>query len=177
MSTDAIAKATGVSWADWVTYLDGIGGRDHAHAALAAAAQQLLPEATASRAWWSQAVAVAYEQHIERRVPGQRADGTYEVAVSRTFPGSLDDTLGAWIAHVEDRDTFSGRELSDSPTTSDTDKWRRWRGKLEGGRVIGAEVGARNDKSVLTVTLSKLASTDEKDNARAFLKSLLAEMH
>lgn len=55
MSTDAIAKATGVSCADWVTYLDGIGGRDQTHTALAAAVQQLLPQAIAGREWWAHA--------------------------------------------------------------------------------------------------------------------------
>lgn len=174
VNTDAIARVTGVEWRQWVAHLDERGGSGLDHTALAAVAERNLPQHMESRAWWSQGVAVAYEQEIGRRQPGQRADGTYAVAVSRTLPSTLDGSLATWMSLIDERASFAGRALADSPTTSSTDKWRRWRANLEGGRVIGAEVGARGDKCVLTVTFSKMESSQEKDSARSFLKDLLA---
>ncbi|WP_062213865.1 hypothetical protein [Demequina oxidasica] len=176
MNTHAIAKATGLTWAQWVTHLDALGGRELNHTQLATAAHEFMPPVTGNREWWSQGVAVAYEQKIGRRVPGQRADGTFEVSASRTLPGSLDDALAAWISHVENRATLAGRELTQAPTTSSTAKWRRWRGKLEDGRAIGVDVGSRGDKSVVTVTVSMMESLDELESTRASLKALLSEI-
>ncbi|WP_061965747.1 hypothetical protein [Demequina aurantiaca] len=176
MNTDAIAKATGLTWAQWVTHLNSLGGRELNHSQLATAAQEFMPPVTGNREWWSQGVAVAYEQEIGRRVPGQRADGTFEVSASRTLPGSLDDALAAWMRHVDEKATVAGRGLTQTPTTSSTAKWRRWRGKLDDGRAIGVDVGSRGDNSVVTVTVSKMKSLEELESTRASLKALLAEI-
>ncbi|WP_430869173.1 hypothetical protein [Demequina aurantiaca] len=176
MGTDSIVRATGVEWPDWMSHLELAGGRELSHTALAVVAERMMPANVASPEWWSQAVTVAYELEIGRRVPGQRADGTFEVAASRTLSGTLDDTFKTWMDLISDRDSFAGRELQDSPSTSSTAKWRRWRGKLDGGRTIVGEVGSRGDKSVLTVTVSKMADQEELEATRDFLKSLLANL-
>jgi hypothetical protein len=53
-------------------------------------------------------IAVAYEQHIGRRVPGQSGDGSSSVSASRAIPGPLDDALDRWAGVVGSPDEVSG---------------------------------------------------------------------
>ena len=46
--------------------------------------------------WWAQATAVAYEQYVGRRVPGQRPDGTFQTSVSRSTSLGMDALIQAW---------------------------------------------------------------------------------
>ena len=61
-------------------------------AGLAAAAHTLFRGKVDNAGWWAQTAAVAYEQQIGRRVPGQLGDGTFQVSVSKTVPGSRRDS-------------------------------------------------------------------------------------
>lgn len=37
--------------------------------------------------WWAQGITVDFEQACKGRLPGQRADGTFSVSITRTMPG------------------------------------------------------------------------------------------
>ena len=46
--------------------------------------------------WWAQATAVAWEQYVGRRVPGQRPDGTFQTSVSRSTSLGMEPLIEAW---------------------------------------------------------------------------------
>ena len=94
ISTAAIEKGTARSWQDWLAFLEEIGADRLSHKEIA---ERVAATGDAS-GWWSQSIAVAYEQRIGRRRPGQRSDGTYQASASRTIPGTRDEALVAWSA-------------------------------------------------------------------------------
>ncbi|MBU5900220.1 hypothetical protein JVW24_24175, partial [Vibrio cholerae O1] len=74
---------------------------------------------------WVQGAVVAYEQEIGRRVPGQRADGTFDVAVSRTVTGERGDVIDR-VASLVDGE-LGGVALDGDPRVSTTPKRSYWR--------------------------------------------------
>lgn len=91
VGTDAVAKATGKAWDQWLAILDGAGAAALPHKAIAAllAGRHRVPP------WWSQMVAVGYEQARGLRKPHQKADG-FSASASRTVAAGLDRLYGAW---------------------------------------------------------------------------------
>lgn len=107
MSDEAMAAATGKAGADWFELLDAAGAAEWTHPQIA----RWLHDEQGVPGWWSQAVTVGFEQARGRRAPGQRADGTFEVSASKTFPleqeAALDAVIGAVSASL-------GRPASES---------------------------------------------------------------
>jgi hypothetical protein len=172
----AIETTTGRTWDAWQAALEGAGGGALDHGELAHAALAIMPPALDNPQWWAQTVAVAYEQEIGRRVPGQRADGTFQPSASRTLNLGLDEAFAAWLDLVEDRDTFADIELAAEPTSTATDRYRRWRAPMEDGTRLGAAVAARADRSVITVTWYGLADPATRDERKEWISSLLAAL-
>lgn len=170
MGTEAIANGTGREWSDWLAWLDGIGAKDLSHKEIARRVK-----AEGATGWWAQYVAVAYEQHIGRRVPGQNHTGTFQVAASKTVAGSMDDAIALWKDLVEGVSSFDGVSLASEPRASETEKWRHWRVDLaDGTRVMASATDKAGGKSTLTVTHEKLAARDDIERWRPFWKDFLA---
>ena len=91
VGTDAVARATGKAWDQWLAILDKAGAVAMSHKAIAA----LLSEKFGVPPWWSQMVAVGYEQARGLREPHQKADG-FAASASRTVAAGLDRLYGAW---------------------------------------------------------------------------------
>src|SRR5262245_57645204 len=128
----AVERGTGKAWRDWLAFLGQIGACQLPHKEVA---RRVRKECSVN-GWWAQSVAVAYEQHIGRRVPGQQGDGGFQVSVSKTFPGSMDTVLARWQAAVEGREQVAGIAITRGLEVSRTDQWRYWRcGLADGSRV------------------------------------------
>ena len=93
---EAVERATGRSWDDWLAYFDTIGATKLSHHEIATALISELDGKVDNLGWWAQATAVAYEQHVGRRVSGQRPDGTFQTSVSRSTPLSMNALMQAW---------------------------------------------------------------------------------
>jgi uncharacterized protein YndB with AHSA1/START domain len=91
IGTDAVARATGRAWDQWLALLDKAGAAAMPHKAIAA----MLADRYGVPAWWSQMVTVGYEQARGLRKPRQSADG-FSASASRTVAASLDRLYGAW---------------------------------------------------------------------------------
>jgi hypothetical protein len=172
----SIEKATAIAWDAWVEYLDAQGGREATHKQVVSRARSHMPPHVTNARWWAQSVAVAYFHHLGRREPGQRQDGTLEVCVSRTLPGTLDETLQRWLAFVDERDTFADSPMAQESTVSATSTWRRWRTRLEDGTRVTVDIGTRRGTSVLTVTHARLSSKDQLEQHRTWWKEMLADL-
>ncbi|WP_420750714.1 hypothetical protein [Rhodococcus sp. O3] len=174
----AIERSTSRPWEQWVRRLDELGAAELAHRDIAPHVQRELDSlGVANAGWWAQSVTVAYEQHIGRRVPGQQSDGTFSAAASRTVDGSPDDALAAWTALIGGRTRLADRDLAGDPTTSTTPKWRYWRCTLDDGTRVEVTIGESGPgRSRIAVAHNRLPSPDSVDDAKAFWKSLLAEL-
>lgn len=91
ISSAAVGKATGRTWAEWLRLLDKAGAKKMPHREIAALlhARHKVPE------WWSQMVAVGYGQARGLRVKHQKADG-FEITVTKTMGAPVDRAFAAW---------------------------------------------------------------------------------
>lgn len=92
MSDATIRNATGRDWAGWVAVLDSHDARSMKHGAIT----RLLGETYNLPGWWTQMVAVGYERIRGLRAIGQRLDGTFEAAKSKTMNVSATKLYDAW---------------------------------------------------------------------------------
>lgn len=147
-NTAAFAHSTGIAWTEWVRLLDDWGAMDRPHPQIARYAAATIRERgqVENPDWWAQSVALAYEQHIGRRVPGQRADGSFEASASRTVTGTLEEALTALSARlselIEHDGGLAGTAVTTGPSTSATDSWRYWSASLVDGSRVSATIGA-----------------------------------
>jgi len=87
----AVRAKTGKTWADWLRILDKAGARAWGHAEIA----RHLHTRRGLPGWWSQMVAVGYEQARGLREKQQTPSG-YQVSVSRTLPVPVGVAFRAW---------------------------------------------------------------------------------
>ena len=199
-STAAIESATGLPWSQISAALDAAGGADTDHAGLAAAAHTLFRGKVDNAGWWAQTAAVAYEQQIGRRLPGQVSDGTFQVSVSKTLPGDPAQVLAAVETLMAGRTGLGGVDFAEEPTTSGTEKWQYWRAKLADGTRVTATIGAKaptrdrkqaegaagesgreavrsaDVRSTAAFQISRLGSAGAVEEWRAWFKDLLKEL-
>lgn len=175
---EAVERATGRSWEEWLAYMAGIGAEGLTHHEIATAMVGELDGTVDNVGWWAQATAVAYEQYVGRRVPGQRPDGTFQTSVSRSTSLGMEPLMAAWTAFAAADDVV--RDLiAGEPRVSGTANRITWRAKARDGAAIvvisepkkngtaslvaqhnGAPTIERNDeaKEIWTATLDRFAS-------------------
>jgi hypothetical protein len=171
MDVKAVENATGKSWAEWLRFLDKLNAATLSHKEIA----QAVRDEGGVTNWWAQTIAVAYEQHIERRQPGQTSDGKYQVAVSKTVDGTLDHALDKWLGVVAGRQDFARVSISRPPATSRSPKFRYWRCGLSDGSRVNVGISRREPgKAVIAIGHEGLTSLKQIDRWRVFWRELLA---
>lgn len=173
IGTDAIANGTARSWDEWLDFLTGIGAETMPHAEIA----RRVKETGDASGWWAQAIAVAFEQHVRRRDPGQRADGSFEVSVTRTLDGEREDRFTELVARLGGVTAFDGVALAGPPRTSITPRRSYWRCDLEDGTGVAFALEEKAPGKVLVaVTHRKLTGEDDAGRRRAFWKAELTRI-
>lgn len=90
ISSDAVKKATGKTWPQWIKLLDAAGCRTMDHKQIVA----VVSKKFGIGPWWQQMVTVGYEK-AHGRQKGQRPDG-FNVSVSKTLAAGADAIYNAW---------------------------------------------------------------------------------
>jgi hypothetical protein len=165
----AIEKTTGRQWSEWMDWLDAAGARGLNHTRIAALVfKELEPTVTESTGWWAQGVTVAYEQTIGRRVPGQRADGTFEFNVSRTVHDAR-EAVFALVTERLSRETAFRDTAIRKARTRVTPVRSYWRCDLDdGGKVVWSIEAKGGEKTLVVVTHGNLPSAEEAERWRAY---------
>lgn len=91
ISDDAVKKATGKSWAQWVTLLNKAGCKTKTHKEIVA----IVDVKHGIGPWWQQMVTVGYEQAVGLRKKHETAKG-YQVGRSKTLPVGVATLFRAW---------------------------------------------------------------------------------
>ena len=117
VGSEAVARATGKAWDEWLALLDRAGAKKMPHKEIAL----LLSRKFGVPDWWSQMVTVGYEQARGLRDVYQKADGyaanaskTVEVGVERLYEAWRDPkALARWLpkAPLEVRRSTGGKSL------------------------------------------------------------------
>ncbi|WAL39086.1 hypothetical protein BRM1_07145 [Brevibacterium sp. BRM-1] len=183
LNTAALARATGMGWEDIVAVLEAAGGSRLDHGQLVAVAAAAFAGRVDNPGWWAQAAALGFEQRIGRRLPGQRADGTFSATASRTVAldraAAYERVVGHLGAHPG---TIAGHPLSGPPRTSRTAQRSFWRADLERGERIELGVAAaaplaaspQAARALVTAGAEKVPDPAAAEAWRADLRALLA---
>jgi len=91
MSDETVEAKTGKNWGRWFKHLDAAGAKKMSHQEIAAH----LSEKHDVRPWWTQMIAVTYEQARGLRDKHEKPAG-YEISVSRTIDSSVSKAFKAW---------------------------------------------------------------------------------
>jgi uncharacterized protein YndB with AHSA1/START domain len=91
MSDEAVESKTGKNWSRWFKHLDAAGGKKMTHQEIAA----YLSDKHGVRPWWTQMIAVTYEQARGLRDKHQKPEG-FEISVSRTIDAPIGKAYKAW---------------------------------------------------------------------------------
>jgi uncharacterized protein YndB with AHSA1/START domain len=88
---DAVRKATGHDWSEWLKLLDKEGAKKRSHQEIVA----IVGEKYGVSPWWRQMVTVTYERERGLREVHETATG-YVANVSRTLFAPVADVYAAW---------------------------------------------------------------------------------
>ncbi len=91
VGSEAVLRATGRAWDEWLKILDRAGAKKMPHKDIAV----MLARKFSVPDWWSQMVTVGYEQARGLRVPHQNARG-FAANASRTIGANVDKLYDAW---------------------------------------------------------------------------------
>ncbi len=171
----SIEKATNKSWEQWVNELDKSGARELSHTDLARKLHDELEGKIESHSWWAQGIAVAYEQHIGKRVPGQLANGLFELAVSKTVATPRNILFRKIVEWFNSRSELNGHEVL-KPRSTETPKRSNWRCNFSNGSKFSATVEENGEKSKLVLAHTALPNKQQADDWKAFWKNIADEL-
>ena len=168
IGTDAVKKATGRGWAEWVALLDawGAAGRPHGEVARWLREEHGLP------GWWSQAVTVGWER-ARGRAPGQRADG-FEVSASRTVGVQVERLYAAWEDPALRERWLPGAEMRTRTATAPLRARYDWEDGAT--RVAVWFEAAGEDRARLSMAHQRLPDADTADGMRDWWRTRLDEL-
>jgi hypothetical protein len=167
MSDAAVKAKTGRDWQQWFSILDRAGATKMSHKEMAG----YLYSKQGVSGWWSQMVAVTYEQERGLREKHERPDG-YSVSASKTFDVSLSILYKYWSD-----EKLRSKWLKDEFTIRKATKNKSMRITWNNNTSIEVNFyGKDESKSQVAVQHSKLASAKQVERTRSYWKSALARL-
>ena len=159
-SDDAIRAATGRGWDEWCDLIDAWPGHDDGHTAIAAWVHEHHGDHLTH--WWAQSVTVGYERITGRRVPYQRADGSFAANRSRTVTADADELRAMLLDDEARADLFGGQEttLRSKPTT------KALRFGFDPGMAIVTLEPQRNGRVKIAISHEQLADLETTEEWR-----------
>jgi len=145
-----IERATNRAWDEWLKFMDNIGAKNLDHHQIATKVFEALDGTIDNIGWWAQAVTVAYEQYIGRRIPGQRPDGTFQTSVSKSTKLGMKELMDKWVAFAtQDQEVLD--LITGDVRVSGTEKRTTWRARAKDGSsiVVISEPKANESASIV----------------------------
>ena len=164
MGDEPVIAATGQPRAHWFALLDAHGAAQLSHTEIA----RWLVSEQGVDAWWAQHLTVAYEQARGRRQPGQLADGSFTVNVSKRVTAEPDAALDALCQAVETEWSVPLVSLNRAA------KYPSARFNLpDGSHLLAGISPVQGGKITLTLTWNALADGDGLAERKARLQAVL----
>ena len=176
VGNEAVLRATGKAWEEWLKVLDRAGAKTmpHKDIALMLSRQFSVPD------WWSQMVTVGYEQARGIREAYQNAEG-YSANASKTVTAALNQLYDAWNdpamrarwlpdAPVEVRRSTDGKSMTMAWTIGDSRVNVGFFDKGEGKSMVQIEHAKLKDSAA--VMRQKEYWQDALNRMQAFLEAM-----
>lgn len=162
---EPIEQATGRTWDAWLAFMERAGAKDLSHKQIAEVVAAELAGKIDNPGWWAQSVTVAYEQQTGRRLPGQLADGTFQLSVSKATRLGMRELMDAWEAFAaSDKQVLDG--LASEPRVSGTDKRITWRAKAKDGSSVVVTSEPKKTWASLVIAQSGVPTLEENAAAK-----------
>lgn len=169
VGSEAVLKATGRAWEDWLKVLDQAGAKKMAHKDIAL----MLSRKFSVPHWWSQMLTVGYEQARGLRKAYQKADG-FSAHASKTVGTQVARLYAAWSDPVVRARWLPDAPIEVSRSTDGKSIRMRW---TQGGSRIDVGFYAKGDeKSMVALEHGKLADEGAAARQKAFWSAALARM-
>ena len=169
ISDEAVARATGKTWGEWLQVLDAAGAKKMSHKEIA----KLLHDKLKCPPWWSQMVTVGYEQARGRREKHQKPNG-YSVSGSKTIAVPVDQLFAAWSDAKSRRRWLGAEKLAVRKSTANKSIRATWG---DGTTSVEFNFYVKGDhKSQVTVQHDKLADADLAEKMKTFWRDVLVNV-
>jgi hypothetical protein len=161
VSSDAVARRTGKSWAQWFALLDAAGAAELDHKGIVA----VLAQRHGVGPWWQQMVTVAYEQARGKREKLETDDG-FRVGVSKTLELPLAKLFRFWAEPAERNKWLADDRCSIHKATASKSIRARWGRGVSRIDVDFYDKGS--GKSQVTVQHNRIESSDAAEQMKAY---------
>lgn len=156
----AVERATNRTWDEWLRYMDGIDAKNLSHHEIATQVLGELDGKIDNLGWWAQSVTVAYEQYIDRRIPGQRPDGTFQTSVSKATKLAMQELMDKWVNFAAgDQDVLG--IIAGDVRVSGTEKRITWRTKARDGSDVRVTSEPKKDGTASIIAVQMGLQTDD----------------
>ncbi|HYP99217.1 MAG TPA: hypothetical protein VER96_11165 [Polyangiaceae bacterium] len=161
VSSDAVARRTGKSWAQWFALLDAAGAAELDHKGIVA----VLAQRHGVGPWWQQMVTVAYEQARGKNGNAATDDG-FQVDVSRVLELPLAKLFRFWAEPAERNKWLADDRFSIHKATASKSIRARWGRGVSRIDVDFCEKGP--SKSQVTVQHNRIETSDAAEQMKAY---------
>ncbi len=161
ISNEAVKKSTGKVWKDWFLLLNKAGAKKMEHKDIA----KLLYNKYALSGWWSQMVAVQYEQDVKGRKIHEKPKG-FQISKSFTVPFSLNKVYNAVSISSKRADWLQNLDFEVTKSTKNKSirgKWIDRRTNIE-----FQFYPKKNSKTQMVVQQSKIKSAKEAEKMKRY---------
>jgi hypothetical protein len=163
---EAVERATARSWDDWLRWMASIGAERLSHHEIASALITELDGMVDNLGWWAQATAVAYEQYVGRRVPGQRPDGTFQTSVSRSTSPGMEALIRAWTDFAAADQDVLDRMSGDVRVSGTANRITWWVKGRDGTAYTVISEPRKDERASLVVQIIGTATLDDNVAAK-----------
>jgi hypothetical protein len=170
VGSEAVMKATGKAWEDWLKVLDKAGAVNLPHKDIAG----MLGDKFGVPGWWQQMVAVGYEQARGLRAVHQKAEG-FSASASKTFQSNLEKIYKAWNDPQLREVWLPGAPLQVRRSTDGKSMRITW--TLGNSNVDVGFYSKGPDKTVVQIEHSKLSGEEAVQAQKAYWSSGLERLN
>lgn len=169
MSDEAVKAKTGKVWKEWFAILDRAGAKKMSHQEIA----RYLHTEEGIGPWWTQMVAVTYEQAKGLRKKHQKPDG-YQVSASKTINAPIEMLYESFVNVKLQKKWLDQDGLEIRTATANKSMRITWADKKTSVEV--AFYPKSETKSMVTVQHSKLPTETAAAKLKAFWKNALERL-
>ena len=176
-SDEAVARATGKSWAEWLALLDTAGGREMNHKQIVAHLQAHHDVSS----WWQQQLAVGYEQSRGLRAKHEMTDG-YQISRTRTLAAPATTVYNAWVDDNARAGWLPDAAFTIRKATPPKSLRLTWAGAAGAGAAgagaTSVEVGLsdKGDRTAVSVQHTKLPDAAAAERMKAYWAEALGRL-
>jgi uncharacterized protein YndB with AHSA1/START domain len=171
VGSDAVKKATGKTWAQWLALLDKEGATGMTHKEIAA----LLHEKHGVPGWWAQSVTVGYEQARGLRQKHEKPEG-FQISASKTINVPVGVAFASWNDQKSRRRWLPGALMEVRKATADKSMRITWEPEGASSNVDVYFTAKAEDKCLVAVNHGKLKSAAAGEKMKKFWGERLAAL-